>query len=66
MTLQQLRILVAVAQNDLNITAAGAKLGATQPALSRQLKLLEEELGFTLFVRNGRGFSSITALGEAS
>lgn len=64
MTLQQLRFLVAVAQNDLNITAAGAKLGATQPALSRQLKLLEEELGFTLFVRNGRAFSSITALGE--
>jgi LysR family cys regulon transcriptional activator len=64
MTLQQLRFLVAVAQNDLNITAAGAKLGATQPALSRQLKLLEEELGFTLFVRNGRAFSSITSLGE--
>ena len=64
MTLQQLRFLVAVAQSDLNITAAGAKLGATQPALSRQLKLLEEELGFTLFVRNGRAFSSITSLGE--
>jgi len=64
MTLQQLRFLVAVAQSDLNITAAGAKLGATQPALSRQLKLLEEELGFSLFVRNGRAFSSITALGE--
>jgi LysR family transcriptional regulator, cys regulon transcriptional activator len=64
MTLQQLRFLVAVAQSDLNITAAGAKLGATQPALSRQLKLLEEELGFTLFVRNGRAFSSVTTLGE--
>lgn len=64
MTLQQLRFLVAIAQSDLNITAAGAKLGATQPALSRQLKLLEEELGFTLFVRNGRAFSSITSLGE--
>jgi LysR family cys regulon transcriptional activator len=64
MTLQQLRFLVAVAQSDLNITAAGAKLGATQPALSRQLKLLEEELGFTLFVRNGRAVSSITSLGE--
>jgi LysR family cys regulon transcriptional activator len=64
MTLQQLRFLVAVAQNDLNITTAGAKLGATQPALSRQLKLLEEELGFALFVRNGRAFSGITSIGE--
>jgi LysR family transcriptional regulator, cys regulon transcriptional activator len=64
MTLQQLRFLVAVAQNNLNMTTAGAKLGATQPALSRQLKLLEEELGFALFVRNGRSFSGITAIGE--
>src|SRR5882757_6952162 len=57
MTLQQLRFLVAVVQSNLNITAAGARLGATQPALSRQLKLLEEELGFNLFVRNGRSFA---------
>jgi len=64
MTLQQLRFLVAVAQGGLNMTLAGAKLGATQPALSRQLKLLEEELGFDLFVRNGRAFSSITPAGE--
>src|SRR3954469_16622998 len=64
MTLQQLRFLVAVAQSGLNITLAGAKLGATQPALSRQLKLLEEELGFDLFVRNGRAFSSVTPAGE--
>src|SRR5215471_7088051 len=64
MTIQQLRFLAAVAQSSLNMTLAGAKLGATQPALSRQLKLLEEELGFDLFVRNGRAFSSITPTGE--
>ncbi len=64
MTLQQLRFLVAVVQNNLNITAAGAKLGATQPALSRQLKLLEEELGCRLFVRHGRAFTSVTPIGE--
>jgi len=64
MTLQQLRFLVAVVQSNLNITAAGARLGATQPALSRQLKLLEEELGFNLFVRNGRSFAGITAPGQ--
>ncbi len=64
MTLQQLRFLAAVVQNDLNITAASTKLGATQPAVSKQLKLLEQELGFTIFVRNGRAFTKITSAGE--
>ena len=64
MKLQQLRFLAAVAQSDLNITAAAAKLGATQPAVSKQLKLLEEELGFNIFVRKGRTFTRITPAGE--
>ena len=64
MKLQQLRFLAAVAQNDLNITAAAAKVCATQPALSKQLKLLEEELGFAIFVRSGRAFTKITPAGE--
>jgi LysR family transcriptional regulator, cys regulon transcriptional activator len=64
MKLQQLRFLAAVVQNDLNITAAAAKVGATQPAVSKQLKLLEEELGFTIFVRSGRAFTKVTPAGE--
>jgi len=64
MKLQQLRFLAAVAQNDLNLTAAAAKLHTTQPAVSKQLKLLEEELGVSLFVRNGRAFTKITPAGE--
>ena len=64
MKLQQLRFLAIVAQNKLNLTAAAAKLGATQPAVSKQLKLLEEELGFRLFERHGRAFTRITAPGE--
>jgi len=64
MKLQQLRFLAAVAQNDLNITAAAAKLCTTQPAVSKQLKLLEEELGFKIFVRTGRTITKITAPGE--
>jgi LysR family transcriptional regulator, cys regulon transcriptional activator len=64
MKLQQLRFLAAVAQNDLNITAAAAKLCTTQPAVSKQLKLLEEELGFNIFVRTGRTITKITAPGE--
>ena len=64
MKLQQLRFLAAVAQNDLNLTAAAAKLHTTQPAVSKQLKLLEEELGVNIFVRNGRAFTKITPAGE--
>lgn len=64
MKLQQLRFLAAVAQNDLNLTAAAAKLCTTQPAVSKQLKLLEEELGFNIFVRQGRMFTRLTPPGE--
>ena len=64
MKLQQLRFLVAVAQNDLNLTAAAFRVGATQPAISKQLKLLEDELGFDIFVRKGRSLTRITKAGE--
>ena len=64
MKLQQLRFLAAVAQSELNITAAAAKLCTTQPAVSKQLRLLEDELGFSIFTRNGRTLSRITPPGE--
>jgi LysR family cys regulon transcriptional activator len=64
MKLQQLRFLAAVAQNGLNITAAAARLGASQPAVSRQLKLLETELGFDVFARNGRTLVRVTPNGQ--
>ncbi|HVW67487.1 MAG TPA: HTH-type transcriptional regulator CysB [Steroidobacteraceae bacterium] len=64
MKIQQLRFLAAVAQSDLNITAAAAKLNTTQPAVSKQLKLLEDELGFNIFVRRGRTLTKITPPGE--
>jgi LysR family transcriptional regulator, cys regulon transcriptional activator len=62
--LQQLRFLAAIVQNELNITAAAAKLCTTQPAVSKQLKLLEEELGFNIFARAGRTLTSVTEPGE--
>ena len=52
MTLQQLRYFCEVAYRDLNISKAAAALLITQPGLSRQLRLLEDELGVELFVRN--------------
>jgi len=64
MKLHQLRYLAAVVQNGLNITAAAHKLHTSQPGVSKQIKLLEEELGFLLFVREGRNLSRITPAGH--
>ncbi|MDR1074775.1 MAG: LysR family transcriptional regulator [Xanthomonadaceae bacterium] len=64
MTLIQLRYLVAIADADLNITLAAARVHATQPGLSKQLKQLEDELGFLLFARKGRSLESITPAGR--
>lgn len=63
MTLTQLRYLVAIADADFNITLAAARVHATQPGLSKQLKQLEDELGFLLFVRKGRSLESVTPAG---
>ncbi len=65
MKLQQLRFLLAVAQNDLNITAAAERLFTSQPGISKQIRLLEEELGVTIFERTGRQLTGITDAGKA-
>lgn len=64
MTLAQLRYLLAIVDGGLNITIAAARVNATQPGLSKQLKLLEDELGLQLFVRRGRNLEKLTVAGE--
>ncbi|HKT71623.1 MAG TPA: HTH-type transcriptional regulator CysB [Steroidobacteraceae bacterium] len=64
MKLHQLRYLAAVAQSGLNITAAAQKLHTSQPGVSKQIKLLEDELGFQVFVREGRNLTRITPAGQ--
>jgi LysR family cys regulon transcriptional activator len=64
MKLQQLKYLLAIADNGLNITAAAEKLYTSQPGVSKQLKLLEEELGLQLFIRKGKSLGGITTAGE--
>jgi LysR family transcriptional regulator, cys regulon transcriptional activator len=63
MKLHQLRYLAAVAQSGLNITAAAHKLHTSQPGVSKQIKLLEDELGFQIFTREGRNLTRITPAG---
>lgn len=64
MKLQQLKYLLAIVDNGLNITAAAQRLYTSQPGVSKQLKLLEEELGVQLFVRKGKSLSGITLAGH--
>jgi LysR family cys regulon transcriptional activator len=64
MTLQQLRYLLGIADSGLNITAATERLYTSQPGISKQLKLLEQELGIQLFTRKGKSLAAITPAGH--
>ena len=64
MKLQQLRYLLAIVDCGLNITAAAERLHTSQPGVSKQLKLFEEELGLQLFVRKGRSLAELTPAGH--
>ncbi len=64
MKLQQLRFFVAVCHSGLNVTAAAKQLYTSQPGVSRQVRLLEDELGFSLFVRQGKSLVSLTHAGQ--
>src|SRR5450432_519953 len=60
--LRHLRYYVAVAE-DLNFTKAAARLRVAQPALSRQIQTLEDEIGVDLMKRSPRGVT-MTAEGK--
>jgi LysR family nitrogen assimilation transcriptional regulator len=54
MEIKQLNFFLGVAQSG-SFSKAAVRMLVTQPVLSRQIKLLENELGVELFYRNGRG-----------
>ena len=64
MNFQQLRALRETVRRGLNLTAAAEVLFTSQPALSKQIRELEEELGVQLFVRHGKRYTQLTEAGE--
>ena len=64
MKLQQLRFLVEVAKSGLNVSQAAENLHTSQPGVSKQVRLLEEELGLDIFVRNGKRVVGVTEGGR--
>jgi len=52
-------------QNNLNVSEAAAALYTSQPGVSKQIKLLEEEVGVALFERSGKQIVSETKAGKA-
>lgn len=65
MKLQQLRYIREVARHDLNVSATAQSLFTSQPGISKQVRLLEDELGVEIFSRNGKHLTRITPAGEA-
>lgn len=65
MKLQQLRFLDAVVRNNLNVSSAAEELFTSQPGVSHQIKLLEDELDIQIFERSGKKLTSISPAGQA-
>lgn len=62
MDLKKLRALIAIAETG-SVSRAAELLHIVQPAVSKQLRLLEEDLGAALFTRGRRGME-LTASGQ--
>lgn len=65
MKLQQLRYIWEVARHDLNVSVTAQSLYTSQPGISKQIRLLEDELGVEIFSRSGKHLTRITPAGEA-
>ena len=64
MKLQQLRYLREVVKRGLNVSEAAEALYTSQPGISKQIRLLEEELGVQILVRHGKRVIDLTEPGR--
>ncbi|MGL1956706.1 MAG: HTH-type transcriptional regulator CysB [Colwellia sp.] len=64
MKLQQLRYIVEVLNNNLNVSATAESLFTSQPGISKQVRMLEDELGIQIFGRSGKHLTHVTTAGQ--
>lgn len=64
MKLQQLRYIVEVQNNNLNVSATAESLFTSQPGISKQVRMLEDELGIQIFGRSGKHLTHVTSAGK--
>ena len=64
MKLQQLRYIVEVQNNNLNVSATAESLFTSQPGISKQVRMLEDELGVQIFGRSGKHLTHVTDAGQ--
>ncbi len=64
MKLQQLRYIVEVLNNNLNVSATAESLFTSQPGISKQVRMLEDELGIQIFGRSGKHLTHVTSAGQ--
>ena len=64
MNLQQLRYLRAVVASGFSVSRAAQAMHTSQPGVSQQIRLLEEELGAEIFVRDKSRLSGLTRHGQ--
>lgn len=64
MKLQQLRYIWEVSKHNLNVSATADSLYTSQPGISKQIRLLEDELGIPVFARNGKHLTEMTPGGK--
>lgn len=64
MKLQQLRYIVEVENHNLNVSATAESLYTSQPGISKQVRMLEDELGIQIFGRSGKHLTHVTPAGK--
>ena len=64
MKIQQLKYICEIANNNLNVTATAESLFTSQPGISKQVRMLEDELDVQIFQRNGKHLTEITPAGR--
>src|SRR3546814_2141852 len=64
MKLQKLGYIWEVAHHDLHVSATAQSLYTSQPGISKQIRLLEDELGVEVFARSGKHLTRVTPAGE--